>query len=91
MAGTYTLKARTSEGGLRFAIYDCTNFTTADTITVEDMREVFSAIPAIETQDKAIGVAIGTGAGVSTAKLHNVITIASSAATYDGRLLVVGR
>ena len=85
MAGVYTLKRQTVEGDMRVSIYTVTNFTNTETVTIKSMRQIYHAIAQIGTQDKSIGVTIGTGSSA------NVLTIACGADTYDGTLKVYGK
>jgi len=80
MAGTYSLSKSTIFGNMRIKIYNVTNFTNSETLTVDGFKNVHMAIPVISTADKAIGLSIS----------GNVITVASGADTYDGQLLVIG-
>ena len=85
MAGTYTVKTRTVFGDLKVVIYTCTNFTDGETVTVSNMRQIFHAVAQQQTQDKSVGVAIGSGASA------NVLTFDTSADTFDGTLIVYGK
>ena len=81
MAGTYTFKEQAVIGDMKVAIYQATNFTDTETITVGGMKEIFSALPAIGTQDKMIGVSISA----------NTVTFDTGADTYDGTITFFGK
>ena len=85
MASTYTIKSRTVFGDLRVVIYEVTNFTNAETITVPGIRQILHSKAQVKTQDVSIGLTIGTGANA------NVLTVDSAADTYDGTLIVYGK
>jgi len=81
MVGTYTVKHQTVFGDLRVVIYDATNFTNADEITVGGMTSIYHVSTTIGTADKAVSL---TTSG-------NVITIVEGATTYDGTMIVIGK
>ena len=81
MAGTYTMKEQAVIGDMRIAVFECTNFTDTETITVGSMKEIFAALPAVGTQDKMIGVSIS----------DNTVTFDTGADTYDGTITFLGK
>ncbi len=85
MAGVYTIKHQTVFGDLNVVIYTVSNFTDAETVRVPGIRTIFHAVATTETQDIAVGLAIGTGSN------SNVLTIDVSANTHDGTMIVVGK
>jgi hypothetical protein len=83
MAGTYTLnrKASTVWGNLRIKIYDVTNFTNSETLTITGAKTVYAAIPTVNAASASVGTAVS----------GNVVTFSTAADSYDGQLIVLCR
>lgn len=82
MAGTYTRTEDTVFGNKKIRFYTVTNYTNAETLTVEGFSKVDIAIPMVNAASASVGIS-----SIAT----NVITFATAADTYDGVLMVIGR
>lgn len=81
MAGTYTESVNTVFGDRRVIIYNVSNYTSSETLTVGALKNIDIAIPITSTADKTVGVSLS----------GNVITFATGADTYDGQMIVIGK
>ena len=81
IAGTYTQTLTKRFGNCKAYLYNCTNFTTADEITVHGINQIFIVIPTCATANTIIGYTLSA----------NTITIAASGTSDDGYMLVIGK